>query len=368
MTGLWRILLLSAVLMLASSQDSVSSDTGAADTLRLLWKRTTPWKYLRTPAIADSTFYLMIEYGKLSELNLRDGRALREVTPPVSGGYKRPVVDNGSLFLVCDGNLTAYEIRTLAPLWSTDVSPPQIFDDGCGGGGRLHSLSSVCVDASHVYVCSSDTSVYCVDRITGDIEWKQPLKSVFSLAQPCLAEGCLLTAGHDAMLSAFDPTTGELLWDVPLGERVEYSGPQVLGNLAYVGGRGGSVICVDILTHAIRWQTRVGTRIRRPVSITEHLVCAADKQGVYGLDPMSGALLWRRDTGGQGPVQADGLVYCFSADSNFVALDSRTGRTIAAYPIGSDVFFSQPVVLSDRILVAAHNSIYCFERLRRHAD
>jgi outer membrane protein assembly factor BamB len=353
-----------------SSQASGLSETGSAQTLRLIWKRTTPWQWLRTPAIADTTFYLEIEHGKLSELSLRDGRILREVTLP-EPDCERPIIDRGFLFMACsssNGNVVAYDVRTLKLLWSTCVSPPSPLE-GCGMSGSVsYDLSPPCVDRSHVYVCSADANVYCLDRATGDIEWKQPLQQHFSLAQPQIAKGCLLTAGHDAMLSAFNPATGELQWSVPLKEPLEYSGPQVLGTLAYVGGEGGLVTCVDLLTHTIRWQTRVGTRIRVPISVTKHLICAVDQGGIYGLDPMSGSLLWRRDVGGEGVIQAGGVVYCLCTDDNLVALNWRTGRTIATYHVGPGSIFSQPVVFSGRLLVAAQGAIYCFHALPPQSD
>ena len=367
MKGPWRTLVLLIILLVGTSQFSDSSETSSAQTLSLIWTRTTPWPWLRTPATADTTFYLQIEWGKLSELSLRDGRILREVMLPEPSSCQRPIIDRGLLFLACsNGNMVAYDLRTLTPHWSTCVSPPS--PPGPCGSSVFYELGPLCANGEHVYVCSSDANAYCLNRETGDIEWKQPLQRHLSFAQPQLAEECLLTAGVDSTLSVFDPATGELLWDVPLGEMIEWSGPQVLGTLAYIGGSGGSVSCVDLLTHKLRWQTRAGTRIRVPISVTEHLICAVDQSGIYGLDPMSGSLLWRRDVGGHGALQADGVVYCVSTDSSLVALDRRTGRTVATCPMGPAHVFSQPVAFSDRLLVAARGAIYCFQAVRPQDD
>jgi outer membrane protein assembly factor BamB len=74
---------------------------------------------------------------------------------------------------------------------------------------------------------------------------------------------------------------------------------------------------------------------------------------------MSGAVKWSRSIPGAGPIEANGRIYCFASRQDILVLDMKTGSTLAYYPVGKPGYFNTPIVVGDRIIVAAQNMIYC---------
>jgi outer membrane protein assembly factor BamB len=351
-------LLLAAVLLASCGGKSTAPSLPAPQELRLLWSLPTPWAWLRTPACVDTSFYLMIEHGTLSQMNLLDGRVLREVSPQEPGDYERPVVDGSSLFLTCgNSNVCCFELAGLAPRWSSYVYPPDSVD--CCGMHMEWELSPPVVDPSGVYFTSQDGNLYCLDRQSGAFRWKHRLGDV-SVAAPLVRNGAVYAVGFDSCFSAIDVATGDLLWRIQLGEPVEFTELKAVGSFVYVAGRGGSVFSIDPASRSIRWRRKVGSLFRSQISASPQLICAADGQGIYGLDPMTGQTKWRRDIPGEGPTEAHGRIYSFASDRDILVLDLSTGATLAYYAVGEPGFFNQPVVVGNRILAAARGRIYCF--------
>jgi outer membrane protein assembly factor BamB len=76
-----------------------------------------------------------------------------------------------------------------------------------------------------MYFVSEDHGAYCLDRFTGQLQWRHALGGI-CVAKPLLAEGRFFVAGFDSALTALDPETGIERWSLFLGEEVEYTSPQ----------------------------------------------------------------------------------------------------------------------------------------------
>jgi outer membrane protein assembly factor BamB len=329
--------------------------------LSLLWRTPTSWSWLGTPAVVDTLFYLEHDYQTISEATITDGRVTNVTHLDQSPFWDRPVTSGSTLFLSCgNSNVCAFDLRSnLSLLWSTYVFPPDSLD--CCGGHIEWLLSPVVVDSSRLYFASQDGSAYCLDRSSGALLWKCRLPGS-SVAAPALVGGVLYVADSDSsFLSAIDARSGTPLWRVSLGQRTEFCVLKSLGPLIYGEGIAGVVYCIDSESHRLKWQRKVGTGLRCVISVTENLICAADKSGICGLDPQTGCCRWRRnDIGGEGPTEVNGRIYCFSTDGGLFVLDARTGATLATATCGTAGFFNEPVVVSERVLAATYGEIYCF--------
>jgi outer membrane protein assembly factor BamB len=306
--------------------------------------------------VVDSVAYVMLDWGQLSDVSVDDGKILRTVMPPEQGSYESPVVESQDLYLACgNSNLTALSLPDLQVTWSTYVFPP---DSVSGSGVHPEWILSVpFVSESGIFFTSQEGFLYALDRNTGAFRWRYSMG--VSVATPCAAEGVAYAAGFDSVLMAVDVQTGAALWQLPLPEAVEFGGPQYLNGLLYLAGSGGTVFCVDPGVPEILWSADIGVGFRTSVSVDAGVVCAADASGVFALDPKTGALLWVNRSGGESPLVTEARVYCVSRQAGLLVLEASTGREIAVNPEITNGFFSTPVVLADRVLIAGRGTLYC---------
>src|SRR5712664_1901385 len=102
-----------------------SQPQGHARVLRLLWATATPWPWLRTPAVMDSTLYLMTEHSSLSAVDLRTGQLITKISPPQRGDYETPSISAGMLYVSCGSdNVSAFRLPDLSLEWSTSLAAP----------------------------------------------------------------------------------------------------------------------------------------------------------------------------------------------------------------------------------------------------
>ena len=351
-------LVIFAALSVSCGRESTCPVGPGSGELGILWQKPTEWVWLGTPAVANASFYLSIRFGTLSEMSILDGGVTREVNPQEPNDYEQPLIDGGTIFLSCgNSNVCALDLAELRSLWSTYVFPP---DSDCCGMHIEYELSRPIVDASSVYFTSEDGDLYCLERSSGALRWKQRIGRG-SVAAPALLSGVVYAVGFDSLFSAVSAETGALLWQISIGQDVEWTGLKAMGSLIYGAGDGGFVFCVDPGARGVRWRSKVGKRFRAEISVSRGLICAADESGIYALDPGTGNCKWSRPTRAEGPIEVDGRIYCFSDDRYLLVLDARTGRVLGQREIGEPGFFNQPVVIGDRVLAAGRGVIYCLQ-------
>ena len=322
----------------------------------LRWKQETPWVWLRTPAVAESTFFLMVKHGEIAEISLSTGKVMRSTVPPEPGDCESPVLHSGKLYVACgNSNMTVFDASTLEVVWSKYMVPPD-YDHGCNMHMEFR-ISPPAVEDSLIYFTSDDGYVYCLHSKDGTMKWKQ--NSGMAHHTPLVHEGFVYVAGGDSCLTVIRSANGEIEYKIRLGETVEYGRPKVIGNDVFMAGRGGTVFCINSLEGSFRWKRQVGSRVRAEISVTGKTVCLADASGLYMLDPGTGDLLWKRDLSADCPIQDERFVYCHTHDQGFLILDVSTGSLLGIHQTEEPGFFNRPVLIPHGILVCARGSIYC---------
>jgi outer membrane protein assembly factor BamB len=203
--------------------------------------------------------------------------------------------------------------------------------------------SSVSVSGSYVYAMgwssNSKDNVYCFNAASGSLVWTQSYScgSVDhngTRCTPTVDGNQVYTLSHEGRLSCFDKATGAPVWNVTLsGGRPGWgyaSSPLVEGNLVIVNVAGAG-IAVNKATGATVWNVLPsgGAGYASPVPFTynSQRTVAIFSTGCYGIDPATGAQLWKANTwqGMADPIISYGKVW----------ISAGYGAGAAVYTLGS---------------------------------
>ena len=197
-------------------------------------------------------------------------------TVPVGIGYGGPAVSDGKVYLLdrdekVGDNLRCFDLSSGKELWNFAYDAP----------GSFHhpgSRTTPTVDGNHVYTCGPLGDLYCVNTGTRKPVWNKNIWKDFggdqlprwAITQNPLISGNLLIVApqtSQAGVVAWDKLTGELKW----------KSEALSGNAGYVSPH---IIKIGGEDHLIMITASAG-RGRNASSGT-----------VYGMDPMTGKVLW----------------------------------------------------------------------------
>lgn len=181
--------------------------------------------------VADDTV-LFTQNFKLHALQLADGKPRW-----IADGYGHPLVEGGLVF-VADSLKDGCEFKALSlaegrTIWERT-------GDGLIENGwtqiRAASKPVAAVRGECVYFAGFGTSLYCFDKASGKVLWKNKAHAEFFPAVPILADDAVLLMTldsadpkrpnvdrfdrntHDASIYAFDDDTGAIRWRVKLAD------------------------------------------------------------------------------------------------------------------------------------------------------
>lgn len=253
-----------------------------------------------TPLVEGGIVYLAGYSGHVVALSLATGRPLPEWGAPVRlDGHivATPVLDGGRLYVATDlGRVSALDASDgrMADIVLESAGDHPIWGDPVLAGGTL-------------YVADIDRTVHAIGASSGEARWTQPLGG--GLPAPLALDREVLLAGSlDSRLYALDAGGGgSELWSFQ-GDGWFWSRPLVAGDSIYAPTSRGTVYAIDRFSGAERWSfASEGAQIRTAPALVDGVLVVVDKQGAaVGLNPSSGAVLWRSRI--DGDVLADPLV------------------------------------------------------------
>ncbi|HOY59485.1 MAG TPA: PQQ-binding-like beta-propeller repeat protein [Verrucomicrobiota bacterium] len=270
-----------------ATSESIQFDWPAAGP-RLLWKHTLT--------------------NGFSSIAVTQGRVVTQVLQTVTGGKREVAV--------------AYDSETGTMLWNRPLLPVKdpLYDGGGdngapGNGGGDGPRSTPAIVGSRVLILTSWQSLYCLDLVSGDILWSKDLVALYG------ARG--------------------ITWQ-------SAASPVVENDLVIVNcnAPGKTFVALRIADGSLGWQSSTADKMTQSTPVvadllgTRQLVYYA-QSGLVGLDPASGAVLWRQSATYNGtsvaasPVVATNLIYASAGYGTGarVARIAKTGATFTSTQI-----------------------------------
>ncbi|HEY3398182.1 MAG TPA: PQQ-binding-like beta-propeller repeat protein [Armatimonadota bacterium] len=163
-----------------------------------------------------------------------------------------------------------------------------------------------------------------------------------------------------SVLYAVSRSTGALLWTLDTDVEVT-SGLTTSQGTVFFGAADGKLWAVDGTTGDKKWRFEATSAIRSaPLLEGGVMYFGADDNRIYAYDLKNNELLWQFETGA--PIQTTPVIYrdfllVASQDGYLYALRRDSGAQVWRQPLGTNQSFSSPMVLRDKIIVAAGQNL-----------
>jgi outer membrane protein assembly factor BamB len=322
---------------------------GPAHTPEVVWTFHTGARIFASPAIGpDGTIYVGSVDGTFNAVSSA-GQLLWSYAASAPIFSSAAVSDAGHVYVGCDdGTFLAFHPSGRV-LWSDrrehafDASPV-IGDDGTvymGGDGLLaytprgglrwrartagHVFSPPVVHPRQVVVFGTDTGELLGADVDGRVVFRAALGSPVPGGPTVLETGLIVVASSAGDVLALD-RAGTTRWRVRLDDEGVRSTPAVgLDGNVYVSADSGRLYALDPDTGQVRWRFQTGGPLRASpiVDAAGRVVVGSEDRSVYALDA-AGELLWQLRLGGEidstGAIGPDGTYYCGCDDGDLYAL------------------------------------------------
>ena len=251
-----------------------------------LWRTAVSSEVLSRPASAEDAVVAQTADGRLVALEAEDGAqrwAYDSQVPLLTlRGTAAPVVESSFVFAgFGDGNVTAIDVRSGAPVWRQRIMLPQ---------GRTELDRMVDVDGT-----------------------------------PVLASGLLLAASFQGRLKAMNPSDGGVVWDTEASSYLDLA--EGYGQV-YVVSEDDVVTAFGLSTAAVAWRQE-GLRNRRltsPLAFGNYLLLGDEEGWLHVLAQSDGRFVARRKApaGLRSPlVEVDDVIYVLANDGSLEALEIK---------------------------------------------
>jgi outer membrane protein assembly factor BamB len=279
---------------------------------------------------------------------------------------------------------------TLSVAWTFE--PP---GEGSICSSPLIAGERVYTAVAHHGVFSSRGALYCLDRSTGQPQWRFDdsgrMKSV--LSSPCIwqdrlyiGEGFHQDSG--CKLYCVDAASGHKLWEFATQGHTE-SSPCVVGDRVYFGAGDDGLYCLDAGNGKEVWHFPGVHVDAKPAVVNDRLYAGSGygKLEVFCLDARSGALVWRLpvEFSAFASPRVDGeRVFFGIGNGNLVAsitespagallcVEARSGRELWRYAVPDGVHAQALVSGRDVYFASRDHHCYCLDaasgRLRWKRD
>jgi outer membrane protein assembly factor BamB len=303
--------------------------------------------------------------GQIVSLDPATGEVRWQVDTPESASGD-PIVSEGIVYAGM-GNLVgggaavyALDAATGAELWRTDVENREL---------PATPIDAITLANGTLFVNRGDAVLLALDAATGELRWEVDLQKPSRGAPFVDGETVYVSTGFDgARIFAFDAATGEERWSVE-DPANPVTGPVLAGELVYVPDVNGQMVAFDSATGEERWRATAGAydeatdTYPRPglplVSGGTLYVSSNGFAGAYttALYATTGEELWSVPTGdfsAGAPTLNDGVLLVGSDTGDLIGLDPTTGAELwrVAVPNKIDLDLDQaspPLVADGRI-------------------
>ncbi|MBN2227054.1 MAG: PQQ-binding-like beta-propeller repeat protein [candidate division Zixibacteria bacterium] len=226
---------------------------------------------------------------------------------------------------------------------------------------RLKDVSGTpIIVENNVYVASSLGSVYCYNRLTGAMIWRDSVGGN-SLGGPSFSEGTVYFPFDDGWVYGFDAGNGKRIIAVnlqqPLVSKV------VVNDRVYVTAIEGGVYAVEKNDGSTVWSRQFDRSIWTAPAVDDRCLYFGDSDGVlHALDKRDGTTVWEFKTEGvilSSPILVGDKVVFASLDRHVYCLDKADGRMISRRFFKHEIRFPAVTDGTNVFVVLQNGSVQC---------
>lgn len=212
-----------------------------------------------------------------------------------------------------------------------------------------------------LYVGSASGNVYCLDRSTGDILWRDTV-GYRTVAGPSSDGSMVYFPFDNGSFGGYTALTGKRSFESELGQPL--MAKPVVDDKIYLTGTEGGLFALDKRTGEILWQTAFSHPIWTSPAVDDNRLFFGDNGGNFrAVDKNDGTILWDMITNGvivSSPIVVGDFVLFASLDRHLYCLDKDSGELVSEREFKKGIRF--PAVSDGRVIcVASHDgTIQCF--------
>lgn len=246
----------------------------------------------------------------------------------------------------------ALDIRTGDLRWQFSMSARK---KSRYAGWKYHTASPV-LAGDKLYVGSSDGYLYALDQKEGELRWKFKTGREIA-ATPLVSKTAIYQASNDGIIYVLDPKDGSLQWtyetegaglvlsNFGFDRQSIYTQPILKDNLLLFGARDGKVYAVDIVSRQKKWSFSYGPTWAMSCQLQDDLLFVgwSTNNMFSALDVQTGEKVWDFRAEGHNYTKAvivGSDLFFGSADGNLYRFHQRSGKNLATYTVGSEIYSS----------------------------
>ncbi len=221
---------------------------------------------------------------------------------------------------------------------------------------------SVCYENGKIYCGCYDNNLYSLDASSGEFLWKFPTQGGL-VGKPIVDEGLVFIGSEDKSLYAISTRTGKQSWSFQADGPIR-SSPKIAEQHIFFGADDGYLYAVNLMSNRLTWRVDGGSAIRTSPFISKDFAFTGTELGDFFSVDFRGQVKWRfkaKRAITSSPIVEDGIVFFASLDSQFYALDAKSGWIVWRFRMGKGSISSPAKSDFNVVFGSADNHIYCLE-------
>ncbi|WLE97139.1 MAG: PQQ-binding-like beta-propeller repeat protein [Candidatus Electrothrix communis] len=166
--------------------------------------------------------------------------------------------------------------------------------------GRVES--SPAIADGKVYVGSQDGNLYCLDKYTGDLVWKEKKDNGIIQSSPAVSDGKVYYLSSSGIMYCLNTDDGSLIWQIDFGRGSwDWSSPAIHNENVFIGSSRGPIYSLNAADGSINWSTDIGGTSDSPITVANGKVYSGthnfgnNDATMVALNESTGDIIWTYD-------------------------------------------------------------------------
>lgn len=303
-----------------------------------------------SPIVIDSTVLVTNLRGELYCFNLNTGKRLGWVTLG-EAIQSSPAIGDEIAYVAAANtreSLIAYDLRKGKAIWKQEFGDIEV---------------SPLLYREKLYFGNNAGIFFCVDRMTGEMEWKFRLgentkrKGIRSTAT--VHDSLIIFGTEDGSMYALDAVNGSERWSYDTGSPI-FASPAVNNHVVYCGNMDGNLYALNAGNGAVVWKFSAGSSLYATPSFSGGLLLVGTTGGkMFGVNVKDGTRIWTTDLNSvvnSSAVISGTIAYVGTLKKELVAIKIDDGTVVWRQTLQGRVKTS-PAIAHGKVIIATDDKM-----------